>query len=91
MGARLARVRRMNDKRSGCAPEDGDSGSWTTETLPMSVRRELLERELKRLGFRRGSHATSSNESGGQQQQQPGGGGSSSHPQADTGGGEHSE
>jgi hypothetical protein len=80
----------MNDKRSGGAPDDGDSGSWTTETLPMSVRRELLERELKRLGFRRGSHATSSGDGGGQHQQQPGGG-SSSHPQADTGGGEHSE
>lgn len=28
-------------------------GSWATETLPLSVRKELLERELKRLGFRR--------------------------------------
>ena len=32
--------------------DDGDSGSWTSETLPLSVRKELLERELKKLGFR---------------------------------------
>lgn len=55
----------------------------------MSVRRELLEQELKRLGFRRGSHGMSANDAGGQQQQP--GGGSSSHPQADSQGGEHSE
>lgn len=56
----------------------------------MSVRRELLEQELKRLGFRRGSHGMSANDAGGQQQQHPGSG-SSSHPQADAQGGEHSE
>jgi hypothetical protein len=57
--------------------DDGDSGSWTSETLPLSLRKELLERELKKLGFRKaGSH-----EGGGaQQQQQPQGG--SSHPSA---------
>ena len=45
----------------------------------MSVRKEMLERELRKLGFRRadsGSHASNSQQ---QQQPQP----QSSHPQAD--------
>jgi hypothetical protein len=56
---------------------DGDSGSWTTETLPLSVRKELLERELRKLGFRKGGGHDGANA---QQQQQPQGG--SSHPSA---------
>jgi hypothetical protein len=55
----------------------------------MSVRRELLERELRKLGFRK-ADARSVHASGSQQQQQPHA--SSSHPQADSdGSGEHSE
>ncbi|HYE39095.1 MAG TPA: hypothetical protein VEB23_04140 [Ramlibacter sp.] len=27
--------------------------SWASETLPLSVRRELLERELSKLGYRK--------------------------------------
>lgn len=57
--------------------DDGDSGTWTSETLPLSVRKELLERELRKLGFRKGG----SHEGGSAQQQQPQGG--SSHPSAD--------
>jgi hypothetical protein len=55
----------------------------------MSVRKEMLERELRKLGFRKAdgasAHATSA-----QQQQQPQGTG---HPKADSdnAGGEHSE
>jgi len=66
----------MND---GQARSGEDTGSWTSETLPLHVRKELLERELKKLGFRKaGSH-----EGGSAQQQQQPQSGSSSHPQAD--------
>jgi hypothetical protein len=58
--------------------DDGDSGTWTSETLPLSVRKELLERELKKLGFRKGG---SSHEGGSALQQQSAA--SSSHPSAD--------
>lgn len=81
----------MNETGSGGGPDSSDSGSWTTETLPLSVRRDLLERELKRLGFRKaGARSGASADSGAQQQQQPQDGGSS-HPSADEGGGRHSE
>jgi hypothetical protein len=67
----------MSDaKRSGNEPEQVEPGSWAAESLPFAVRKELLERELRRLGFR----------SAAQQQQQPQG---NSHPQADAGAGEH--
>ena len=48
----------------------------------MSVRKELLERELNKLGFRKAAAqgGVSSHDSGGSQQQGDGG---SSHPQAD--------
>ena len=60
-----------------------ETGSWTSETLPLHVRKELLERELTKLGFRKnGSH-----EGGSAQQQQQPQGGASSHPQADESGG----
>ena len=55
----------------------------------MHVRKELLERELKKLGFRKGGTETASHASGRtQQQQQPQ---SSSHPQADSHSSDHSE
>ena len=75
----------MNGDRSGGMHDDGDSGSWATETLPLSVRKELLERELKKLGFRKaGSH-----EGGGaQQQQQPQG---STHPSAGADNADHGD
>ena len=43
-----------------------DDGTWTSETLPMSLRRELLERELAKLGFRKAGQGGAM-----QQQQQP--------------------
>ena len=72
----------MSAERSGGGPDEGASGSWATETLPMSVRRELLERELNKLGFRKAGQPAGGVHAGGtvQQQQQPQGGG---HPQAD--------
>lgn len=54
----------------------------------MSVRKDLLERELKKLGFRKGGAGGGASSHGvSQQQQQPQGG----HPQADESSGEHSE
>jgi hypothetical protein len=73
----------------GTGPEDRETGSWANETLPMSVRKELLERELKKLGFRKPGSGGSMHASSAQQQQQPQG---SSHPQAGSDPqGEHSE
>ncbi|MEJ5991262.1 hypothetical protein WG902_14765 [Ramlibacter sp. PS3R-8] len=71
----------MSSTRGGGEPDDNDS--WAAESLPMSVRKELLERELQRLGFRKPqSHGAV------QQQQQPQ---SSSHPNADADSGQHGE
>lgn len=79
----------MSSTGSGDGPDDRASGSWTTETLPLSVRRELLERELRRLGFRKAAakggptgHATGPAQQDGQH---------SSHPQADADGGGHGD
>ncbi len=68
----------MNDGRSGSGPHAAD-GSWATEALPLSVRKELLERELRRLGFRKAPPAASA--SGGDSPGD-GGAGDRSHPQA---------
>ena len=77
----------MSGTRSGGGPDDRDMGSWANETLPMSVRKDLLERELKKLGFRKsGADGGASSHGAAQQQQQPQG-----HPQADQPSGEHSE
>ena len=81
----------MNDTRTGSGPDDGESGSWTSETLPLHVRRQLLERELKKMGLRRDGQVM--HEAVAQQQQQPQGG-SSSHPMAGhghTGAGDHGD
>ena len=82
----------MNETRAGSGPDDGESGSWTSESLPLHVRRQLLERELKKLGFRKGGQQSPEGPVA-QQQQQPQGG-SSSHPMAgrgETGAGEHGD
>ncbi len=73
----------MTDTRSGGGSDGGDSGSWTSETLPLSIRKELLERELRKLGFRKAGSQPGGSHDGGsaQQQQQPQG--SSSHPSAE--------
>ena len=75
--------------KAGGSSDDREMGSWANETLPLSIRRELLERELKKLGFRRSGAegSASSRASVSQQQQQPQG----SHPQADSDGRDHSE
>lgn len=77
----------MSGTRSGGGPDDRDTASWANETLPMSVRKDLLERELKKLGFRKSGPDGASSHATAQQQQQPQGG----HPQADEPSGEHSE
>jgi hypothetical protein len=69
---------------SGNGPDDAGA-SWAAESLPMSVRKELLERELKNLGFRKREFQGS----GMQQQQQPQRAEGSSHPQADSDAGNH--
>ena len=75
----------MDETNAGSAPEE-EARHWTTETLPMSVRKELLERELKKLGFRKsGSHGHDGAMA--QQHSQSHGG---DHPQADGGEG-HSD
>jgi hypothetical protein len=61
--------------------------SWANETLPLSVRKELLERELKKLGFRRSDGARGAG-SVQQQQQQPQ---PADHPQADGAAAAHGE
>ena len=72
----------MSAKKSGTGPNHDDGGNWATETLPMSLRKELLERELNKLGFRKATaQGGSTGDSGGSQQQGDGG---SSHPQADS-------
>jgi hypothetical protein len=71
----------MTGTRSGNAPDDRETGSWATETLPLAVRKEMLERELHKLGFRKAGTQGSESHGGGSGQQQQGGTG---HPSADT-------
>ncbi len=78
----------MSPPGNGTRPDDDDT--WTSETLPMSVRRELLERELSKLGFRKADAGGSARAGGSVQQQQQPQGSSSGHPQADSDAGEHS-
>lgn len=70
----------MSVKRSGGGPDDPRAASWASESLPLSVRKELLERELQRLGFRKAEarRAAAGVEGGLQQESQ------SAHPQADS-------
>jgi hypothetical protein len=75
---------------SGAATDDADTGTWATESLPMSVRKELLERELSKLGFRKAAAqaASPSHEGAGSQQQAET---ASTHPRADGIGSAHGE
>ena len=71
------------------APDEREGASWATETLPMSVRRELLERELNKLGFRKAGQGAGAHPGGSvQQQQQPQG---DDHPQGADEPGSHSQ
>ena len=74
----------MSTNRSGGGPDDGEMGSWASEALPRSIRKELLERELAKLGFRKRGTPGGAAHPGGtaQQQQQPQG---SAHPEAASG------
>jgi hypothetical protein len=65
--------------RSGREPDD-EGPTWAAESLPMSVRKELLERELRRMGFRKTEPQGASVQ---QQQQQPQHIKDKTHPQAD--------
>jgi hypothetical protein len=56
---------------SGDAPDTRDADTWTSETLPMSVRRELLQRELRKLGLHKGAGRGGAPQANAQQQQQP--------------------
>jgi hypothetical protein len=55
-------------------PDDGEA-SWASESLPLSVRRELLQRELDKLGFHKAAadapRASLPMKQQQQQQQQP--------------------
>ena len=74
-----------SNARSGSGPGAHESGSWTTETLPLSVRKEMLERELTNLGFRKkGAPAGGAQERSAQQQ-------GDGHPQADADAGPHGD
>lgn len=76
-------MKSMSASRTGVGPEDRDTASWASETLPLSVRKELLERELSKLGFRRtASHGGGSLHGSPASQPQ---GSASSHPQAGPG------
>lgn len=78
----------MNAPGLDYVPE-AHADTWASETLPMSVRRELLQHELKKLGFGKGEAGASSRPGGSmQQQQQPQG--AAGHPQADADDGCHS-
>jgi hypothetical protein len=74
----------MSANRSGDRLDDADAGSWASETLPLSTRRELLQRELKKLGLRKAPAGQGPSGAIQQQQAQP------DHPQADEGG-EHAD
>ena len=84
----------MSSTRSSGAADESETGLWTTETLPLSLRRELLERELNQLGFRKAGQGGSARAgASGQQQQQPSQphGGSDAHPRADAPGDDHGD
>jgi hypothetical protein len=76
----------MSGMGPGGGTDDRAADTWTNETLPMARRRELLEHELARLGFRKAAAGGGASR-GGQQPQQPPG--ESSHPQACGGTGTH--
>ena len=73
----------MSSTRSGGAPDEGATGYWTTETLPLSVRKQLLERELKQLGLRKAGPGGATRDTGaGTTPQQKSQETDESHPQA---------
>jgi hypothetical protein len=73
----------MSGTRSGDGPDDRETVTWATESLPLAVRKEMLERELKELGVRKAAAHGGSLRDGGAPQQQSSHGGESAHPRAD--------
>jgi hypothetical protein len=69
----------MTGSESGGGPDDQQAGTWATETLPLAVRKELLERELNRLGLRKAEASRNAHAGEGGNRQEP----QSPHPKAD--------
>jgi len=80
----------MSGKRDGPGANDRAADSWANETLPLSLRKELLERDLTKLGLRRHAPESAASHGAMQQQQQPQKP-QNEHPQADGEPGSHSE
>jgi hypothetical protein len=72
----------MSGTRSGGGPDDGETVSWATESLPLALRKELLERELKELGFGKAAAQSGGSRNGGAAQKQQPLQDESSHPKA---------
>ena len=70
----------MSGKRSGGGPDERETITWATERVPLALRKELLERELKKLGLRKAAAQDVAREDGAPQQQCQS---DSSHPRAD--------
>jgi hypothetical protein len=73
----------MSGTRSGSGPDDRKTVTWANETVPLAVRKEMLARELNKLGLRRATAQGGDVREGGNAQQQSHD--ESSHPQADEG------
>jgi hypothetical protein len=78
----------MSSTRSGDGPDERGAVTWANETLPLAVRKELLERELNKLGFRK-TTAQGGTREGGSAQQQPHG--ENFHPKDDADGARHGD
>lgn len=78
----------MSSTRPVDGSDDRDS-TWTNETLPLSLRRELLERDLKKLGFRKAGEGASART--GSSSSQLASQGASARPQAEGDAEGHSE
>jgi len=50
----------MTNSRSGNGPDADKNATWTNETLPLGVRRELLDRDLQSLMARKRARHSSS-------------------------------
>jgi hypothetical protein len=74
----------MSANGTGPVVDDNEAGSWASETLPLALRRELLDRELKKLSRRREDAARAATATDGAVGQQE-----ASRPQADGGPAQH--
>ena len=60
LAAAQDRIRPMTNSRSGSGPDADKDANWTNETLPLGLRRELLDRDLQSLIARKRSRPSSS-------------------------------